>query len=106
MIRTIVKNHPLVIVGQHFFWRGRLHQRIGLNSYSNAEELEALFLQNMLEGPENYQVLSVHEDPIVRQLVAANLEQLDVLQKDTDQQVASMASLYQTVLPAVGQAYV
>ncbi|UKZ10949.1 hypothetical protein CZP2022_226 [Vibrio phage C-ZP2022] len=106
MIRAIVKNHPLVIVGQHFFWRGRLHQRIGLNSYSNAEELEALFLENSIQGPEDYQALSIHEDPIVRQLVAANLEQLETLQMDANKEVASMASLYHTVLPASGQVYI
>lgn len=105
MIITTVKNHKLVIVGQHFFWRNAFHQRILLNVFSNAEELEALFLQNS-QVNEDYASLARHEDPIVRMLVGYNLEQLDTLRQDRDPSVASLANQYSAILTTGGTVYV
>lgn len=101
MIVTTVKNHKLVIVGQHFFWRNNFHQRILLNVFSNAEELEALFLQNC-QAQEDFVSLARHEDPVVRKLVAMNLEQLDILVNDSDPTVAHVAQQYAGILATGG----
>lgn len=101
MIYTELKKHKLVIVGQHFFWRNAFHQRIGANVFSNAEEIEALFVKNG-QSHENYQLLQNHEDPVVRKLVAYNLESLPHLANDVDPTVALIARDYLACRPRAG----
>ncbi|CAH0448008.1 hypothetical protein SM033_00184 [Vibrio phage vB_VpaM_sm033] len=101
MIYTELKKHKLVIVGQHFFWRGAFHQRIGANVFSNVDEIEALFIQNG-QMHEDYNILQNHEDPVVRKLVAMNLESLPYLVKDCDPAVALLARDYLACRPRAG----
>lgn len=99
MLIQELKKHKLVIVGQHFYWRNSFHQRIAANIFSNADQIEALFIQNKL--PEDYESLKNHPDPVVRRLVVMNMEYLEDLSKDTDVDVALLAQEFLRCQPRV-----
>lgn len=78
MLSTSIKNQPIIVVGNFYFYRGNYNHRSSFPTYAASDEIAKLFTQND-HCQESFELLAQHEDPRVRMLVARNLEQLEQL---------------------------